>query len=318
MIDVHVHLAALPDGKNGCYISEKMLKGPLFRFLCWKMGLPIDDAQACNEKYLKILLDLLGNSQHVKKAVVLGMDGVYDASGNLDKERTEFLISNDYVLQISKRYPDKLLAGVSINPQRKDAVQELERCVQEGAALVKVLPNTQNFDPSNQNYLAFYRALAKHKIPLLTHVGYEFSLWGKDQSVGDPAKVRIALDEGVTVIAAHGASYGLFFYEKYWNTLLEFVRRYPNFYWDASALSLQNRVGMLFKIRNHPELHSRMVFGTDYPLPCYAYPVIFDGNVSGYLKLIKTTNPYDRHFRLLEELGIPITPFAGFKGADAK
>ena len=100
--------------------------------------------------------------------------------------------------------------------------------------------------------------------------------------------------------------------------MLEFVRRYPNFYWDASALSLQNRVGMLFKIRNHPELDSRMVFGTDYPLPCYAYPVIFDGNVSGYLKLIKTTNPFDRHFRLLEELGIPITPFAGFKGADAK
>ena len=41
MIDVHVHPAALPDGKNGCHISEKTLKDPLFIFLCCKMGLPI-------------------------------------------------------------------------------------------------------------------------------------------------------------------------------------------------------------------------------------------------------------------------------------
>ena len=31
LIDCHVHLAALPDGDNGCYISPKMLKSPLFR-----------------------------------------------------------------------------------------------------------------------------------------------------------------------------------------------------------------------------------------------------------------------------------------------
>ncbi len=33
LVDCHVHLAALPDGNNGCYISPKMLKSPLFRFL---------------------------------------------------------------------------------------------------------------------------------------------------------------------------------------------------------------------------------------------------------------------------------------------
>ena len=30
LIDCHVHLAALPDGDNGCYISPKMLRSPLF------------------------------------------------------------------------------------------------------------------------------------------------------------------------------------------------------------------------------------------------------------------------------------------------
>jgi len=304
MIDVHVHLAALPEGNNGCFISKKMLNGPLFKFLCWKLGLPIQDPARCNEIYITKLVETLKSSRYVKQAVVLGMDGVYDAQGNLDLEKTEFMISNPYVLETANRYPNILKAGVSINPQRKDALEELERCVKAGAALVKILPNTQNFDPAKKSYQAFYGAMAKYKIPLLSHVGYEFSLWGKDQSVGDPARTRLALDEGVTVIAAHGASYGIFFYEKYWKTLLEFVRTYPHFYWDASALSLQNRVGMLLRIRKHPELHSRMVFGTDYPLPCYAYPALFAGQMKGYIELVKIKNPFDRHYRLLEILGI--------------
>ena len=134
-------------------------------------------------------------------------------------------------------------------------MEEFYRVAEEGAVLVKVLPNSQQFDPSNPAYKPFWKALAQRKIPLLSHVGYEFSLWGKDQSVGDPARLRNALEEGVTVIAAHGASFGLFFYEKYWSTLVELVRRYPHFYWDASALSLPNRAGMLLRLRLHSKLH---------------------------------------------------------------
>ena len=33
LIDCHVHLAALPDGDNGYYISPKVLRSPLFCFL---------------------------------------------------------------------------------------------------------------------------------------------------------------------------------------------------------------------------------------------------------------------------------------------
>ena len=39
LIDCHVHLAALPDGDNGCFISPKLLRSPLFRFLLWKHDL---------------------------------------------------------------------------------------------------------------------------------------------------------------------------------------------------------------------------------------------------------------------------------------
>jgi hypothetical protein len=303
--DVHVHLAALPEGDNGCYISKKMLGSPLFRYLCWKFKLPLDEPAKANAIYLEKLIDTLQSSQHVGSAVILGLDGVYQSDGSLDQAHTEFLISNKYVLQTVKRYPECLRAGVSINPQRRDALEELARCVEAGAALVKVLPNTQHFDPANKNYTPFYRALAGYGIPFLAHIGYEFSLLGKDQSVGDLDRLRIALEEGVTVIAAHGASYGLFFYEKHWKTFLEFARTYPNFYWDASALSLQNRVGMLLRIRRHPELHARMIFGTDYPLNCFAYPALLLSKIREYAELVQIKNPFDRHFRLLQLFGLP-------------
>ena len=172
LIDCHVHLAALPDGDNGCYISPRLLKSPLFRFLLWKHELSPAHPRETNRKYLDHLLTELRASRHVQKAVLLGMDGFYDQTGLLNRQHTEFLISNDYVLKTAQAYPDEFLAGPSINPQREDAVEEVHRCADAGAVLVKVLPNTQHFDPADLKYKPFYRALAERKLPFLSHVGY--------------------------------------------------------------------------------------------------------------------------------------------------
>src|SRR5262249_44827538 len=93
LIDCHVHLAALPDAGNGCYISPKMLRSPLFRFLLWKHGLSPDRPREANRKYLDDLLTELRASRRVRTAVLLGMDGVYDSAGRLDEQQTHFLIS---------------------------------------------------------------------------------------------------------------------------------------------------------------------------------------------------------------------------------
>ena len=299
MIDCHVHLAAFRTKDNGCYISPKMLRSPLIRFLLWKQGLKPDDAARSNQKYVDDLLAELRASQYVEKAVLLGMDGVYGSNGRLDLERTDFLVGNDYVLTLARSYPNEFLAGVSINPQRRDAIDELERCVEAGAKLVKVLPNIQGFDPANRQYIPFYRKLAQRQIPLLSHVGYEFTLAGQDQSAGDPRKLRVSLDEGVTVIAAHGCSNGLIFSEPYYQTFLDMVSHYKNFYADVSALTLPNRFGMLLRLRRHPEVHGRLLFGTDYPLPVFHPPT----------KTFRTDNRFDRQHLILKSLGVGFRSF---------
>ena len=304
MIDCHVHLAALRTTDNGCYISPRLLRSPLFRFLRWKHGLPVKDAARSNQKYVERLLSELQRSKYVEKAILLGMDGVYGVNGMLDEARTEFLVGNDYVLNLARSYPSEFLSGVSINPQRRDAIEELERCAEAGAALVKVLPNSQGFDPGDRRFIPFYRKLAQLKIPLLSHVGYEFTLAGLDQSAGDPDRLRLALDEGVTVIAAHGCSSGLFFYERYIPTFLNLVQLYKNFFSDVSALTLPNRIGMLLRLRCYPETHGRLLFGTDYPHLVFHWLCWGRAGGESLRDIVRTDNRFDRQYLILKSLGI--------------
>ncbi|HKT34167.1 MAG TPA: amidohydrolase family protein [Nitrospira sp.] len=310
LIDCHVHLAALPEGRNGCYISTHMLNSPLFRFLLWKHGLSPKNPRQANEKYVNDLLKELRASTHVRQAVLLGMDGVYDRSGQLARDDTHFLISNEYVLETAQAHPDDFLPGVSINPQRRDAVDEVHRCADAGAVLVKVLPNVQQFNPAEAHYKPFYRALAERRLPFLSHVGYEFSLIGKDQSVGNPDHLKLALDEGVTVIAAHACSYGLMLYERFLPVLLDFSKRYSNFYADISALTLPNRFRMLLHLRRHPEIHERLLFGTDYPLS--VTHVAAWGRVAFHTLrgMIRIKNRFDRQYAVCKSLGVGFKSFA--------
>src|SRR5438477_11026593 len=90
LIDCHVHLAALPDDKNGCYISPKMLRSPLFRFLLWKHQLSPSNPRAANRKYLDDLLTELRASRHVQTAVIPGMDASYHQNDRLTTAATDF------------------------------------------------------------------------------------------------------------------------------------------------------------------------------------------------------------------------------------
>lgn len=309
LIDCHVHLAALPDGDNGCFISPKLLRSPLFRFLLWKQDLSPADPCGTNRKYLEHLLTELRASRHVSKAVLLGMDGSYDQAGLLNQQHTDFLVSNDYLFKTVRAYPDMFFAGPSINPQRRDAIDEVHRCADAGAVLIKVLPNAQHFNPADQRYKPFYRALVQRKLSFLSHVGYEFSLIGKDQSVGDPDRLRLALDEGVTVIAAHACSYGLILYEKFIPTLHDFARRYPNFYADISALTLPNRFRMLLHLRKHPELQDHLLFGTDYPLSVFHVAAWGRVGLGALGRMIRTKNRFDRQVEVCKGLNLNFRSF---------
>jgi len=105
-------------------------------------------------------------------------------------------------------------------------------------------------------------------------------------------------------IAAHGCSTGLFFWEKNWPVARYLAARFSNFYMDVSAMTLPNRVGGLMRLRRHPELFSRLLFGTDYPLPVFSYPCLLAGARQDFRQARTASNRFDRQARVLGALGI--------------
>lgn len=301
LVDVHVHLAALPTAANGCYLSPEILSMPLARLVLWRLRIDPADPEGSNHRYLEMLVGQLRASRHVGRAVLLALDGVYDNDGRPDMRQTHFVISNDAVLAACREYPE-LLPAVSINPLRRDALDELDRCAEAGAVVVKWLPNTQGFDPADPRCRPFYRRLVRHRMPLLTHTGREFSLKEIAPEMGDPRRLRLPLDEGVTVIAAHAFSTGMFFPEMHLSVLPRMLRAYPNLYLDSSALCQPNRQAMALQLRQ-PVLQVRLLFGTDYPVPMYALPFAFPLGLAKAWRLGREANYFDKYAGIQRALG---------------
>jgi predicted TIM-barrel fold metal-dependent hydrolase len=96
-----------------------------------------------------------------------------------------------------------MLFGASVHPYRKDALAELERCIANGAVLLKWLPIVQDFDPSDRRCIPIYEAMAHHGLPLLSHTGGERSLPNLNKDMADPMLLMSAIERGVTGIAAN-------------------------------------------------------------------------------------------------------------------
>ncbi len=128
-------------------------------------------------------------------AVVLAQDAVYRDDGSRHDEATHFFVSNEYVLRLADECP-KVIPGCSINPIRRDALQELERCRSAGVRLVKVHTAIQGVDPTLARFNEFYRLAADLGIVLMFHTGYEHSCRVVSQQYTDPRRLERVLDCG--------------------------------------------------------------------------------------------------------------------------
>jgi hypothetical protein len=260
------------------------------------------------QPYMDSLLSHLHNSLHVRRGVLLALDRVYDTQGAVHRGKTRFSVSNDEVLAWCRKAPDTFLFGPSVHPHRADALDALEKCAQQGAVLIKWLPNYQGIDPADRRHLPYYRKLVDLGLPLLCHTGFEFALPAFDQDFGRLEKLHLPLEQGVAVIAAHSGSAGNFINRAAMQRFGKALQRFPNLYGETAALALPNRMGALLWLRNHPELFDRLFFATDFPMQLWTplwRPYLTSRN---YARLISEPNPFDRMALLLNGLNIRLRP----------
>jgi len=313
IVDMHVHIAGYGNGNSGCFISDEMRKGYKFDYYLAAFGITRAEIESQGDQLaVKKLAASLAASEKVSAAVILALDGVVDDKGELDRSKTQVYIPNDYVAEQADLYGN-LYFGASINPYRHDALERLERVKQQGAKLIKWIPNIQHIDPSDRRLIPFYRKMHELDLPLLSHTGQEHSFDSAIDKYGDPKRLVLPLSLGVTVIAAHIATTGHTDDEANYERILPLFKQYPNLYTDLSTLTQVNKLGYLDKALQDPRLQGRILYGSDYPLSnmVLVSPYYFPLNLTfkEMRRIAAIKNHWDRDIALKQALGVPAEIF---------
>ncbi len=329
VIDTHVHVVGLGVGGTGCYVNPSLQQPwshPInaVRFDIYKTSAGITDPARGDQQYVEVLLERLRRQLVHGRAMILAFDQTYSEAGVAQPELTEFYTPNEYVLKLAAQNPDCFVPCASVHPYRHDAVEALEAAVEGGAIAVKWLPNAMRIDPSSARCDAFYEAMARLHVPLLTHSGEEKAVEADEaQRFGNPLMLRRPLDHGVSVIVAHCASLGknpdLDHPQRPWADNFDlFARlmgepRYESRLWgEISAMTQANRAGggALREVLKRAQWHPRLLNGSDYPLP--AINVLVQTRVLKDLGFItaderRALNELDQHNPLLFDFAVKRT-----------
>jgi len=294
-IDVHIHLAGNGCCGSGIWLSKTFQKRYTYRLLKLVQRItPEQEATSVDSDWVERISKLVGESQ-MDYGVVLGFDGVYDTEhGAWIEKKSQLLIPPAWVFTVCKKYPN-LLPGPSINPFRKDALDLLQYCIDEGAVLIKWLPPAQGIDPADPKILDFYRALADAKMPLLVHTGGEKTFATVIEGVESIDKLIPALDLGVTVICAHSATWVLG--DKKFDQLprlKELLGRYPQLWLDNSGICNPSRFFHLPRLAKDPLINERTLYGSDWPVPSNAFYYAGKLGVRKVFQLERMRNVIDR------------------------
>lgn len=299
--DCHVHLLGLGDSGGGAWVNPNMreLTHPI-RYAQYRLYLNaacVDHNGSVDEDYVRRLLAYQSGLAVGARLMLLAFDYAHDADGRPAPGNSHFHVPNAYAREVARRHPGRIEWVASVHPYREDAVEALEIAARDGARAVKWLPPAMNIDPASPRCDPFYGALARLGLPLLSHGGDEHAVPSpENRRLGNPLRLRRALEHGVRVIVAHCASLGDYedldagrnaprrpSFELFARLMEE--PRYENLlYGDVSAMTQRNRIGPpLDTVIEREEWHGRLLNGSDYPLP-------------GVFPLFSISGMVDRHY----------------------
>ncbi|MBN2446211.1 MAG: amidohydrolase family protein [Phycisphaerae bacterium] len=220
----------------------------------------------------------------VERCVILAFDAYHDNAGRIVPLPTskhelgsDMYSSNSITRDLCRRHPGHYLFGASVHPYRDNAIACLDEVFAAGACLIKLMPLHQNINPADERTLRFFRHCAGLGLPLLLHYGPEFSLATQHRAYGEIPPLldtlRILRRERTmpTTIIAHVATPVL--PTGPWRQYRELVEALQGefadapLYADIAALLAWGKVFSLRKLARRQELHAKLLFGTDFPVP---------------------------------------------------
>lgn len=264
-IDGHVHFVGDGSNGSGCWLRRNFADRLFEPIVKSQAGiLKSSQKSGVDLAYEEKLIQLIDESS-LDAVLLLAMDYPYDEVGNCLQTRAKFYVPNDHVLSLAEKY-HQVIPACSIHPSRKDGIEELEHCVASGAKVLKLLPNCHNLNCSDSQYRSFWEKLSELNLPLLAHTGGEFSVPVLNADYADPRVLRLPLECGVKVIAAHGAGKSGLCDPDYTTELFKMMDQFPGLFTDNSALASPNRWRTMKPLLEH-KVQERVIHGSDFPIP---------------------------------------------------
>lgn len=266
-------------------IAPRITQRPTFA--CFRRMLGLDDAPVGPQldAQLAALLDAQTPAGgRVDRYVLLAFDWHHRTDGTRSplpvgatQAGNDMYTSNSLIRHLCRLYPDRYAFGASIHPYRPEALDALDEVFAAGACLIKWMPLHQNIDPRDRRTEAFLRRCARLGLPVLSHHNEEFTLstpHPEFRPVHDMLALLRRLHRESAMppfILAHVATPVTPFgemgsFEGACEALLGDLSDAP-LYADISALTTWGKVRFLRQIAARPEMHAKLLFGSDFPVP---------------------------------------------------
>ncbi len=146
--------------------------------------------------------------------------------------------------------------------------------------------------------------MADARLPLLAHTGGEHTVPIIDPRLADPKLLRLPLECGVTVIAAHCATKSGPLEHDYFDDWAAMLAEFPNLFGDISAMVSLNRCAHLRDCLR-PEIEPRILHGSDFPVPVLGHRLWLEGSVnwSAFRQAQRIANPLERDWQFKKAFG---------------
>lgn len=312
-IDLHVHLTGTGPGPgmtdHGCFVSPRMARTATYHALKRINRITASDPGLATRAMADRVVEMVESATELDYACIFAMDGVYTESGDLDPAQSHLYVPNSWAFEVCRRSP-KLLPVISINPQRKDAIAELEKWGPTAVAM-KWLGPLQKFDPMRPAFEKFYDLMAELKLPVIAHSGCEHTFPGMAQRLGNPALYEPLLKRGIPIIFSHCGT-GSFMHpgHDYSDEFVAMLSRYDHVYGDTSAFSSLVRWKQVRRF-SADRFIGRIFHGSDWPIPSSSLYFLGQLGFNRVFELERNRHPLDRDVATKRAMGMPEAVFTG-------
>jgi hypothetical protein len=279
--------AFVPDGPAlDSFVSPRAMRRLSFRLTRRIAGVPSgvqagDELDAILDRFYEHHLLAAGP---IERFVLLAFDTYHTSAGlrpappeHPGEFGADIYTSNSLVRAACRARPERFLFGASVHPYREHAVACIREVADAGACLLKWLPLHQNIDIADPRTVAVLRCCAEVGLPVLVHYNEEFTLRTQHPEYLPLTPLLDVLRnlrrEGTmpTTIVAHVATpvtpLGVEHpHRELIDALLGEFADAPLFA-DISALTTWGKIRYLRAMAARQELHFKLLFGTDFPVP---------------------------------------------------